>query len=146
MYMKLQQLFEYNPSQENWANAMDAMDVVHSILGDLVWDNDSDEEPKPGFYVVSRSWIGYPIFADMDLPPGEGGAIGLNSLYGTSAFDVTTAAHESFHALLHSQGKNFHDEIAVNNLTRAWIQQNIKDTRFLRACMHILNNSDRSYS
>ena len=90
-----------------------AYDVVRDILGKQnVTDN--EDELGPGIYYVYQS--GEPMFR------GTGdteGSIELPDLDSTAAKDIAAAAHEAYHAYIHSraQGGAVHaNEKIVNNM------------------------------
>ena len=109
----------------------------------VAFDEDDDVNIKPGQYVVSRPWVQgmeAGMFSSMDSAPGEGGAIGLKSLYGRTAFDIAAAAHEGAHAWLHMNGKDYHDERAVNAVATQWLQRNLTGMFLHQALEDILKS------
>jgi len=116
--------------------------VVENILGDKVTDDES--KLKPGMFLLSHTWGAGPMFSEMDMAPGMGGAIGLRDLLGTSARDIAEAAHEAFHAKLQQNKKNFSNEKLVNKLTVRWLQDHLSGM-FLHATIETIEKSKRSY-
>jgi hypothetical protein len=111
-----------------------ARKVVADILGDLAWFGDAEKTP-PGKFAVMRTWDynGRPVFCDFDAKPGQGGAIGLVHVDGSTPADIAEAAHETFHALLHSRFKNFHNNHLVNKLAMSWLKKNLDEEDFHKA-------------
>lgn len=143
--MKLSDLFEKLarvPSKDKPNPKMYALQVVRQILGDKA-QTDADEY-KQGQILISRSWVGSPIFSTMDEDPGAGGAIGLTKLYGNSPEDIAIAAHEAFHALLHLKKKNSNNEHLVNKLASRWLQDHFSGM-FLHSALETINKSKISY-
>jgi len=100
-----------------------AYDVIRNILGkDRVTDD--DEELGPGMYYVYQS-SGPPMFRDT----GDGvGSINLPNLDSKAAKDVAQAAHEAYHAYVHSksQGGVVHaNEKIINNLAEKWLRKHL---------------------
>lgn len=100
-----------------------AYDVIRNILGrDRVTDD--DDELGPGMYYVYQS-SGPPMFRDT----GDGvGSINLPNLESTAARDVAQAAHEAYHAYVHSksQGGVVHaNEKIINNLAEKWLRKHL---------------------
>lgn len=127
-------------------NKVTAYEVVQAILGKDNVTTDG-ENAAPGQYVVSRSWRhdGKPMFSNMDMKPGEGGAIGLETpLNATDAYAIASAAHEAFHAMLHQRGEDYNDEKKINQLTVDWIKQYFEPSFVDQMMIHI-ENSNRSY-
>jgi hypothetical protein len=100
-----------------------AYDVIRNILGkDRVTDD--DDELGPGMYYVYQS-SGDPMFRDT----GDGvGSINVPNLDSTAARDVAVAAHEAYHAYVHSksQGGAVHsNEKVINNLAEKWLRKHL---------------------
>jgi len=100
-----------------------AYDVIQNILGrDRVTDD--DDELGPGMYYVYQS-SGPPMFRDT----GDGvGSINLPNLDSKAAKDVAQAAHEAYHAYVHSksQGGVVHaNEKIINNLAEKWLRKHL---------------------
>ena len=100
-----------------------AYDVIRNILGrDRVTDDDDDL--GPGMYYVYQS-SGPPMFRDT----GDGvGSINLPNLDSKAAKDVAQAAHEAYHAYVHSksQGGVVHaNEKIINNLAEKWLRKHL---------------------
>lgn len=100
-----------------------AYDVIRDILGkDRVTDD--DEELQPGMYYVYQS-SGPPMFRDT----GDGvGSINLPNLDSTAAKDVAVAAHEAYHAYVHSKsqgGRASSNEKIINNLAEKWLRKHL---------------------
>lgn len=126
---------------ENYMGSV--QDVVSAILGDRLGDADSDDLKETDVIVV-KSWTGYDIFSSMDSDPGMGGVIGLVNPRGKSAKEIATAAHESFHALLQTRGKNYENEHVVNRLAARWLQDHFEGP-FLHAALEAIIQSKISY-
>lgn len=100
-----------------------AYDVIQNILGR---DRVTDDEDKlvPGMYYVYQS-SGPPMFRDTD----DGvGSINLPDLDSKAAKDVAQAAHEAYHAYVHSksQGGVVHaNEKIINNLAEKWLRKHL---------------------
>ena len=98
-------------------------DVIQDILGrDKVTDD--EDELEDGMYYVYQS-SGPPMFRDT----GDGvGSINLPNLDSTAAKDVAQAAHEAYHAYVHSksQGGIVHaNEKIINNLAEKWLRKHL---------------------
>lgn len=113
------------PPKSKWT----PMKILRNILGrNKVTDTSDDSKIKPGMYAVSKTWMSnMPLgaFLDMDNPPGGGGSIALPDVYGSTVEALVPAIHEGYHAYLHMTGADFMDEQAVNNLSTAWIMNNM---------------------
>jgi len=102
-----------------------AIEVIQDILDNLATTN---ENPKPGQYLVCRPWVNNMsngMFSTMDCEPGEGGSIGVKNIHGNTAEDIATAAHEAYHAYLHKNGQDYHNEQAVNAHAEKWVDANL---------------------
>lgn len=149
--MKFSDIFEalsrtplrLGPANPDLMGKITSKQVVASILGDRLGDANSDDL-KDTDIVLVRSWTGYDIFSTMDNDPGMGGAIGLIRPNGRSASDIATAAHEAFHALLQTRGKNYENEHVVNRLASRWLQDHF-DGPFLHAALEAILHSKLSY-
>jgi hypothetical protein len=100
-----------------------AYDVVRNILGKNRVTDD-DDELEPGMYYVYQS-SGPPMFRDTDNGVGS---INLPNLDSTAARDVAIAAHEAYHAYVHSksQGGVVHaNEKIINNLAEKWLRKHL---------------------
>ena len=133
--MKVYELFE--SQQKRWR----AIDVVRDILGpnNVLDDQEEDSEStKPHQFLVTHSWTTMKnMFSDMDC---ETGCICLDDRYGTSPRAVAIAAHESFHAWLHMNKKQYDDEKHVNQLATQWLQKNTSGM-FLHAALNTILHS-----
>jgi hypothetical protein len=143
--MKLHELFSMTSTtpQSKW----NAMSVLHDILGGMVTDDDDDENVMPGMYYVSKPWVPgmkAGMFSNMDMPAGQGGAIGLPNPYGRTATDIASAAHEGYHAWLHMHGKSYNDERVVNQMAEAWLRANLSGA-FLHQAIEVLLKSKIHY-
>jgi len=100
-----------------------AYDVIRNILGrDRVTDD--DDELGPGMYYVYQS-SEPPKFRDTD----DGvGSINLPNLESTAARDVAQAAHEAYHAYVHSKSRGgvvHANEKIINNLAEKWLRKHL---------------------
>lgn len=118
-----------------------ARKVCIDILGDLAWFGDEEDAPI-GKIVICPTWdhAGRTMFSNFDMKPEEGGAIGLQNVNGRSIADIAEAAHESFHALLHSRNKNLYNEHLVNRLALAWLKKNLDEVDFQKATETIMKS------
>lgn len=119
-----------------------AWDVVKNILGSNRVTDDEDAL-KPGMYYVYQS-KGEPMFRDTD---DGAGSINLPNLNSTAAKDVAQAAHEAYHAYVHSrtQGGVVHaNEKIINNLAEKWLRKHLSGPS-LHAAMVALTGSRISY-
>ena len=97
--------------------------VVQNILGKNRVTNDEDEL-TPNMYYVYQS-TNEPMFRDTENGVGS---INLPNLSSTAARDVAVAAHEAFHAYVHSksQGGVVHaNEKIINNLAEKWLRKHL---------------------
>lgn len=97
--------------------------VVQNILGKERVTNDEDELTPNMYYVYQSNEE--PMFRDT----GEGeGSINLPNLSSTAARDVAVAAHEAFHAYVHSKGTGgvvHANEKIINNLAEKWLRKHL---------------------
>lgn len=97
--------------------------VVQNILGKNRVTDDEDELTPNMYYVYQSNEE--PMFRDT----GEGeGSINLPNLSSTSAKDVAVAAHEAFHAYVHSKGTGgvvHANEKIINNLAEKWLRKHL---------------------
>jgi hypothetical protein len=103
-----------------------AYDVIRDILGkDRVTDD--DDELGPGMYYVYQS-SGDPMFRDTE----DGvGSINVPNLDSTAAKDVAVAAHEAYHAYVHSKSRGgaiHSNEKVINNLAEKWLRKHLSGT------------------
>lgn len=100
-----------------------AYDVVRDILGKNRVTDD-DDELGPGMYYVYQSNQD-PMFRDTE----DGvGSINLPNLDSTAARDVAVAAHEAYHAYVHSKsqgGVAYSNEKIINNLAEKWLRKHL---------------------
>jgi putative chitinase len=97
--------------------------VVQNILGKNRVTNDEDELTPNMYYVYQSNEE--PMFKDTDNGVGS---INLPNLDSTAAKDVAVAAHEAFHAYVHSksQGGVVHaNEKIINNLAEKWLRKHL---------------------
>jgi hypothetical protein len=119
-------------------------DVICDILGkqNIVRD---DEDFSPGqYYVYSSPW---PLFNSDDSSPDDiGGSLGVPNLDSRDAKDVATAAHEAYHAWLHSRsrGKIYANEKIVNKLAARWLKQHLSGLA-LHSALELILHSNISY-
>jgi len=129
--------------------------VFKSILGNQVTSD--DEDPRlfaadngtgPGMVLLGPLWFsgsGGGAFSHMDLPPGQGGAVGMDAEYESGkAVDIAIAAHEAFHAKLQLEKKNFHNEHLVNRLAKRWLQDHLSGY-FLHVALESILKSKLHY-
>lgn len=108
-----------------------ALDVVKNILGSNRVTDD-DDELTPNMYYVYQS-NEEPMFRHTDNGVGS---INLPNLSSTAAKDVAVAAHEAFHAYVHSksQGGVVHaNEKIINNLAEKWLRKHLTGTALYAA-------------
>jgi hypothetical protein len=119
-----------------------AYDVVRNILGKNRVTDD-DDELGPGMYYVYQSNEA-PMFRDTD----DGvGSINLPNLDSTAARDVATAAHEAYHAYVHSKsqgGVAYANEKIINNLAEKWLRKHLSGPA-LHAALEQIVGSRISY-
>jgi hypothetical protein len=110
-------------TREPAATLWTAYDTIKNILGQKNVTDDEDAL-APGMYYVYQS-SGEPMFRDT----GEGaGSINLPNLNSTAAKDIAVAAHEAYHALVHSktQGGMAHaNEKIINNMAEKWLRTHL---------------------
>ena len=97
--------------------------VVQNILGKNRVTNDEDALTPNMYYVYQSN--NEPMFKDTDNGVGS---INLPNLESTAAKDVAVAAHEAFHAYVHSksQGGVVHaNEKIINNLAEKWLRKHL---------------------
>ena len=97
--------------------------VVQNILGKNRVTNDEDALTPNMYYVYQSNEK--PMFKDTDNGVGS---INLPDLSSTAARDVAVAAHEAFHAYVHSksQGGIVHaNEKIINNLAEKWLRKHL---------------------
>lgn len=118
-----------------------ALDVVKNILGSNRVTDDEDAL-EPGMYYVYQS--GEPMFRGTSDTEGS---IELPDLDSTAAADIAVAAHEAYHAYIHSkaQGGAVHaNEKIVNNMAEKWLRKHLSGTQ-LHAAMVALTGSRIHY-
>lgn len=113
-----------------------AQQVVRAILGSLVTEKigpDEKLDPPSARYLLGPTWdySGRAIFCDFDSK--DGGAIGLPKPTASDPRSLAEAAHESFHALLHSRGDDHRNEFKVNDMAEAWLRANLEDPTLTEA-------------
>jgi hypothetical protein len=119
-----------------------AYDVVRNILGKNRVTDD-DDELGPGMYYVYQSNEA-PMFRDTDNGVGS---INLPNLDSTAARDVATAAHEAYHAYVHSKsqgGVAYSNEKIINNLAEKWLRKHLSGPA-LHAALEQIVGSRISY-
>jgi len=97
--------------------------VVQNILGKNRVTDDEDELTPNMYYVYQSNEE--PMFRDTDNGVGS---INLPNLNSTAAKDVAVAAHEAYHAYVHSksQGGVVHaNEKIINNLAEKWLRKHL---------------------
>jgi len=143
-------MFVYQIINEN-AQQWTPLNAVRDILGDeniyVSFDDDYDEDETlakaRGKYWITHSWTGFPLFSDMDCPPGEG-CIGLTDPYSKNAKSIAHAVHEAYHALLHKRYKSHINEHLVNRLALSWLMRNMSG-KDLQSAIEEIHRSQRSY-
>jgi hypothetical protein len=116
--------------------------VVQNILGKNRVTNDEDALTPNMYYVYQSN--NEPMFRDTDNGVGS---INLPDLSSTAARDVAVAAHEAFHAYVHSksQGGVVHaNEKIINNLAEKWLRKHLSGTA-LHAAIEKITGSRISY-
>jgi hypothetical protein len=115
-----------------------AYDVVKNILGSNRVTDDEDELTPNMYYVYQSN--DEPMFRDTDNGVGS---INLPNLSSTAAKDIAVAAHEAFHAYVHSksQGGVVHaNEKIVNNLAEKWLRKHLSGTALHSALEKIIGS------
>jgi hypothetical protein len=115
-----------------------AYDVVKNILGSNRVTDDEDELTPNMYYVYQSN--DEPMFRDTDNGVGS---INLPNLSSTAAKDIAVAAHEAFHAYVHSksQGGVIHaNEKIVNNLAEKWLRKHLSGTALHSALEKIIGS------
>ncbi|MGZ8891232.1 MAG: hypothetical protein ACXW0J_07515 [Nitrososphaeraceae archaeon] len=123
-----------------------AIDVVRDILGtNNVMDGEKENPEKlaPTQFLVVRPWTPWGAMFDT-FDQETGGCIALFNPYGSTPKDIAHAAHESYHAWLHQQSKNFRDEQLVNELATKWLHKHLSGM-FLRASLDEILKSKINY-
>lgn len=116
--------------------------VVQNILGKNRVTNDEDALTPNMYYVYQSNEK--PMFKDTDNGVGS---INLPDLSSTAARDVAVAAHEAFHAYVHSksQGGIVHaNEKIINNLAEKWLRKHLSGPA-LHAAIEKITGSRISY-
>ena len=96
-----------------------------------------------GMYYVYQSNEA-PMFRDTDNGVGS---INLPNLDSTAARDVATAAHEAYHAYVHSKsqgGVAYSNEKIINNLAEKWLRKHLSGPA-LHAALEQIVGSRISY-
>jgi predicted chitinase len=109
--------------------------VIQNILGKNRVTNDEDALTPNMYYVYQSNQT--PMFKDTDNGVGS---INLPDLSSTAARDVAVAAHEAFHAYVHSksQGGVVHaNEKIINNLAEKWLRKHLSGPALHAAIEHI---------
>lgn len=126
--------------------------VVKNILDGWAWDenHEGSENYEDGFYQISKPWVPTHTkgITDVeDYEPGQGGAIGLPKVHGTSPADLATAAHEAYHAYAHQHGlkDKIEDENWVNDMAEKWLRSHLQGSELQKA-INYLNVSRHSYN
>ena len=133
-----------HPEFKDWFGdeRISAMDVLRDILGyENIFDSDIHDESdyKPNQYFVHQS------SRDLHVQHEDGtNAIELKQPRGKRPKDIAVAAHEAYHALLSSRGKNYANEHMVNRLAARWLQDHLLGM-FLHQAMESLLSSKLSY-
>ena len=118
-----------------------AYEVIQNILGKNNVTDDEDELDSGKYYVYQSS---EPMFR------GTGdteGSIAVPDLNSTAAKDIAAAAHEAYHAYVHSKssgGAVHANEKIVNNMTEKWLRKHLTGTQ-LHAAMVALTGSRVHY-
>lgn len=105
------------------ATLWSAYSVVKDILGTKNVTDDEDEL-EPGMYYLYQS-NEPPMFRDTD---DGAGSINLPNLDSTAAKDIAQAAHEAYHAYVHSKSKGgvvYANEKIINNLAEKWLRKHL---------------------
>ena len=129
-------------SLEPAATLWTAEEVVKDILGRNRVTDDEDDL-GPGMYYLYQSSES-PMFRDTDNGVGS---INLPDLTSTAAKDVAQAAHEAYHAYVHSKshgGRVYANEKIINNLTEKWLRKHLSGTA-LHAALVAITDSRISY-
>jgi hypothetical protein len=119
-----------------------AYEVIQNILGKNRVTNDEDALTPDMYYVYQSNQE--PMFRDTDNGVGS---INLPNLESTAAKDVAMAAHEAFHAYVHSksQGGVVHaNEKIINNLADKWLRKHLSGPA-LHAALEKITSSRISY-
>lgn len=118
-----------------------AYEVIQNILGKNNVTDDEDELDSGKYYVYQSN---EPMFR------GTGdteGSIAVPDLNSTAAKDIAAAAHEAYHAYVHSKssgGAVHANEKIVNNMTEKWLRKHLTGTQ-LHAAMVALTGSRVHY-
>jgi len=119
-----------------------AYDVVTNILGRNRVTTD-DDELGPNMYYLYQS-NEPPMFKDTDNGVGS---INLPDLDSTAARDVAIAAHEAYHAYVHSKSQGGFasaNEKIINNLAEKWLRKHLSGPA-LHAALEQIVGSRISY-
>ena len=119
-----------------------AEQVVYNILGKDRVTTD-DDELGPGIYYLYQSNES-PMFKDTDNGVGS---INLPDLDSTAARDVAIAAHEAYHAYVHSKSQGGFasaNEKIINNLAEKWLRKHLSGPA-LHAALEQIVGSRISY-
>ena len=103
-----------------------AYEVVQNILGKHNVTDDEDELESGKYYVYQS---GEPMFRGTSDTEGS---IELPNLTSTAAKDIAIAAHEAYHAYIHSRaagGAVYANEKIVNNMAEKWLRKHLTGTQ-----------------
>jgi hypothetical protein len=119
-----------------------AYEVIQNILGKNRVTDDDDALTPDMYYVYQSS--GPAMFRDTDNGVGS---INLPNLSSTAARDVAMAAHEAFHAYVHSKSRGgvvHANEKIINNLAEKWLRKHLSGPA-LHAALEQITGSRISY-
>ena len=97
--------------------------VIQNILGKNRVTDDEDELTPNMYYVYQSN--NEPMFRDTENGVGS---INLPNLDSTAAKDVAVAAHEAYHAYVHSKSQGgvvYANEKVINNLAEKWLRKHL---------------------